>query len=123
MAEDTQTVEADTALGKFKISSANLNTLFTVLGFVVLCIVAWVLWTHNVEAMDTRKDAKETGKAVAAELKEANKEVAQALKDSNREVAKVLNDLARAMREQNCLNAFPAEKRAQNAELCKRISQ
>ena len=115
---DDQTVEvSNPSLGSFKISSANLNTLFTVLGFVVLCIVAWVLWTH----MD---DARAGGKEVAKELKEANKEVASALKESNREISKVLSELARAMREANCLQSFPTPKeKAQNTDLCKRISQ
>lgn len=107
---------SNTPLGSFKISSANLNTIFTVLGFVITCIIAWVLFSHNTEAKDSGKD-------VARELKEANREVAQTLKDSNKEISKVLGDLARALREQNCLNAFPTEKRHENAELCKRISQ
>ena len=125
MSDDTQTVEAtNTPLGSFKISSANLNTLFTVLGFVLLCVVVQLLWTHQVDAMDQRKDAKETGKAVAAELKDANKEVANALKESNREVSKVLNELSRAMRESNCLAQFVTpQQKSQNAELCKRLSQ
>lgn len=112
-----ETVEVtNTPLGSFKISSANLNTIITVLCFIVVCLIAYVLTAHSTEA-------KESGTKVAQELKEANREVAQALRESNREVAKVLNDLARAMREQNCLNAFPPERRHQNAELCKRISQ
>jgi len=108
MSEDTQTVEATgTPLGSFKISSANLNTLFTVLGFVMLCIVSWVLWSHQVDASETRKDAKEGSKAIAQELKEANKEVAFTLKESNKEVAKVLNELAKQIRIQNCISALP----------------
>jgi len=122
---DSQTVEAtNTPFGSFKISSANLNTLFTVLGFIVLCIMAWILWTHHADASDTRKDAKEGSKLVAQELKEANKEIAATLKESNKEISRVLNDLARAMREANCLNSFPTpQQKAANAELCKRISQ
>ena len=107
MSEDTQTVEADTALGKFKISSANLNTLFTVLGFVMLCLVAWVLWQHNSDAADTRKDSAKNSAAIAQELKEANKEVAVTLKESNKEVAKVLTELSRQIRIQNCISAIP----------------
>ena len=112
-----ESVEAtNPILGSLKINSANLNNIVTVLVFIVVCLIAYVLTGHTTEA-------KDTGKEVARELRNSNQEVAQALKDSNREVAKVLNDLARAMREQNCLNAFPPEKKAENAELCKRISQ
>ncbi len=114
--QPVETVEADTAIGRFKISSANLNTLFTVMGFVLLCLVAWTLYAHAT-------DAKDSGKVVAQELKEANKEVASALKESNKEISKVLNDLAQAMRERNCLESFTPQKRAENADLCKRLSR
>lgn len=111
-----ESVEADTMLGKFKVTSANLNTLITVLGFVMLCVTSYVLFMHTT-------DAKELGSTVAKELKEANKEVAGTLKESNKEISRVLSDLAAAMRERNCLDAFDPAKRAQNAELCKRISR
>lgn len=118
MAEPITNVEASNpTLGSFKVSGANLNTLFTLMGFILMCVIAFVVWTHT-------EDARAGGKAVAHELKEANKEVASTLKESNKEVSRVLNDLARAMREQNCLAQFPTPQlKAQNADLCKRISQ
>ena len=117
MNDDQQTVEVENSvLGKLKVSSANLNTLFTVLGFVLTAVTALFLWTHTV-------DAKDGGKEVAQVLKESNKEVATVLRESNKELAKVLAELARAMREQNCLMLFPDPKqKSDNAELCKRIS-
>ena len=111
-----ETVEADTAVGKFKISGANLNnlaTFATLIGVVLLC---WVVWVHA-------GDAKEGAKAIAAELKEANKAVAQELKESNKEVTQILKEMARATREQNCLLSLPLDQRQKNAELCRRISQ
>ena len=118
MSDDHNSVEVENSvLGKLKVSSANLNTLFTVLGFGLTCVLTWVLWTHTA-------DAKDTGKEVARELKESNKEVAQALRESNREVAKVLEELARSLREANCLAQFHStEDKAKNSDLCKRISR
>lgn len=112
-----ETIEASNpTLGSFKVSSANLNSLFTVLCFALLCLIGWVLYAHA-------GDTKENGGAVAKELKEANKEVAAALKDSNKEVSKVLSELAQAMRERNCLDSFQQEKRLENAERCRQISR
>lgn len=125
MPDDTQSVDvSNPILGSLKVSGATVNTIFTVFGFVVTSLIAWVLWTHHA-------DAKDLGRTVAQELKEANKEIAQTLKESqkdvketNRDVSKALQDLAQAMREQNCLAQFPTpQERAQNAELCKRISR
>src|SRR3990167_2401686 len=116
MPEPTESVEADTAFGKFKISSANINTLATIVTLILVSVIAYVINAHA-------GDAKETGKAVAQELKEANKEVAATIKESNREISKVLNDLAGAMREANCLAQYEtAQEKAKNADICKRIS-
>lgn len=112
-----ETIEASNpTLGSFKISSTSLSALFTLLSFVLTCLIGWVLYAHA-------GDAKETGKIVAQELKEANKEVASSLKESNKEIAKALADLAQAMRERNCLDSFPLEKRERNAERCKLLSR
>ena len=117
MPEPTESVEADTALGKFKVSGANVSLLLIMLVVVLSSLNAWTLYAHA-------GDAKDTGRAVAQELKEANKEVANTLKESNKEIAKVLNELSTAIREQNCLSQFPtAQERAKNAELCKRLSR
>lgn len=116
MSDEIQTAEADTALGKFKLTGANLPTLLSLLVLVLSCLIAWTLYAHA-------GDAKDGAKSVAAELKEANREVAGTLRESNREISKVLNELAQAMRERNCLDAFEPVKRMQNAELCKRLSR
>lgn len=116
MPDIPEVVEADTAIGKFKISGASLNnlaTFATLIGTVLLC---WVLYGHA-------GDAKEGAKAVAAELRDANKEVAQALKESNKEISATLKEMARATREQNCLLSLPQDKRERQAENCRRIAQ
>lgn len=109
-------VEADTALGKFKIFGADLNTFFTILSFIGLVLIGYVLYAH---ADDTRQ----TARAVGAELKEANKEIADRLEKANDRTFEVLKEMARATREQNCLLSLPQDKRERMAETCKRISQ
>lgn len=93
--DDSQSLEAtNPVLGSLKISSANLNTLFTVLGFIVTVLVAWTLFNHG------------------NETKEASRDLVMALKD-----------MTQAAREQNCLMAFPVDRREANADLCKRLSR
>lgn len=99
----------------------SLNTLATMATLIVTCLVAYVLFTHTV-------DAKDVGKEIAAELKATNKVTADTLKDSNRELGVILRELSQAAREQNCLIAtgvasMPPEKRAEAADLCKRLSR
>ena len=113
---DIETVEADTALGKYKITGASLNNLATFASLIGVVLICWVLYGHA-------GDAKEGAKAIAAELRDANKEVATALKESNKEMSQVLKEMSRATREQNCLLSLPQEQRQRNAETCKRISQ
>lgn len=113
---DDSTIEADTALGKFKVSSANLNTIMSIFSFVITCLIAWVLWTHN-------GDARETSRDVAAQLSTANKEIAVTLKDANKELAGALKEMSQATREQNCLLSLPIANREQNAETCRRLSK
>jgi type VI protein secretion system component VasK len=116
MPDPLESVEADTALGKFKISGANVNNLITIISFVGVVLIAWTLYAHA-------GDAKESGKAIAQELKEANKAVAQELRETNKEMTAILREMARATREQNCLLSLPQDQRQKNAEVCKRISQ
>ena len=116
MSDPTESVEADTAIGKFKITGANLNNLATFASLIGIVLLCWVVYGHA-------GDAKETAKAIAAELREANKEVANALKESNKEMSSVLKEMARSTREQNCLLSLPQDQRQKNAELCKRLSQ
>ena len=118
MATDTviETVEADTVLGKYKITGASLNnlaTFVTLMGVVLLC---WVFYGHA-------DDAKKSGKEVAIELRDTNKEIAKVLKEQNKEITDTLREMARATREQNCLLSLPQDQRQRNAETCRRISQ
>lgn len=121
-------------LGSLKVSGANVNTLFTIAGFILICILSVVLFTHQTEAKDNNK-------ALAQVLKEANQEVAQALKDSNKEVAQALKDSNAAVtdaikqmaieqrraneigREQTCLLTLPPDRRTNAGDFCKRLSR
>ena len=117
MSEEQRGVEIENpVLGKLKVFGMDPNTLFTVLGFAITCVVAAFLWTHSSEAKDAGKD-------VAQVLKESNKEIAQILKETNRETTQILKEMARANREQNCLLSVPLEKRQQMADTCRRIAQ
>lgn len=111
-----ETVEVKTAFFSGKVSSANLNTIFTVMGFVLTCLIAYSLWIHTTEAKDSIK-------AVATDLKESNKEVATALRDANKELAVSLREVTQATREQTCLLSIPQNERERNTEVCKRISR
>ena len=110
-------------LGSLKVSGANVNTLFTICGFVLSCILAWVLFTHQSEA-------KDNGKEIAAALKESNREMAQALKDTNRDVAEAIKQMAIEQRraneigrEQTCLLTLPPDRRTNAGDFCKRLSR
>src|SRR3990167_7752335 len=100
MADDTQNLEVtNPVLGSLKVSSANLNTIFTIFGFILTVLIAWVLWAHSGESKDAIK-------TVATELKTANQEVAVTLKESNKELGFAMKELAMAAREQNCSYRF-----------------
>ena len=110
-------------LGSLKVSGANVNTLFTIVGFVVTCILAWVLFTHQSEA-------KDNGKALAQVMKESNQEFAHALKESNREVTEAIKQMAVEQRraneigrEQTCLLTLPPDRRTNAGDFCKRLSR
>lgn len=111
-----ETVEVKTAFFSGKVSSANLNTIFTVLGFALLCMLCYGFVAHA-------RDSTDSVNRVAAELTAANKEVAVALKVANKELSDSLKDMAQATREQTCLISFSQEKREGNAEMCRRISR
>jgi predicted negative regulator of RcsB-dependent stress response len=55
-----------------KLTGTNLNNLFTVLVFILVCLIAWVLWGHT-------GDAKEASKFLA----EAIKDQTQATREQN----------------------------------------
>ena len=118
---DEQQVGADVAveIAGQKVNLRNvksLNTLATMATLILTCVVGWIIFTHSSEAKDGLKE-------IAAELKVSNKETAAVLKEANKELSEVLKEMARASRETNCLLAMPPEKRAENVELCKRISR
>lgn len=110
-------------LGNLKVSGANVNNIFTVIGFVLLVLLCWVTWQHHV-------DAKDADKSVITILKENNKATAEALKESTASQNRILEKMSEqqqrtveAIREGNCLLGQPQDRRAQNAEFCKRISR
>ena len=73
-----QELDATIAGQKLKLTGANLNTLFTILGFIVACLIAYVLYTHT------------------GDTKEASKFLAEAIKDQTV-----------ATREQTCVYTMP----------------
>ena len=80
MSDETnvQELDAEIAGQKLKLTGSNLNTLFTILCFIVVCLIAYVLWTHT------------------GETKEASKVLADALKEQTV-----------ATREQTCVYTIP----------------
>lgn len=88
-----QELDAEIAGQKFKLTGANMNTLFTVLGFVVGCLCLYALWTHT-------NDAREASRAFV----EAVKEQTAALKDQTA-----------TLRESNCLAVI------KDPEQCRRL--
>mgnify|MGYP001596538866 CR=1 FL=1 len=99
MSEEAQTNGADVAveIAGQKVNLKNvksLNTLATILTLVLVSLIAFVIWTHS------------------GETKEASKELTGALKE-----------MTQAARESNCLMALPMDRRAENVDLCKRLSR
>lgn len=95
MSSDNGTVELENSLlGKMKVSSSNINLLFTILGCIVGVVTAVLLYFHM---LGSRQDSKEFTDA--------------------------MRQNAQATREQNCLITFPQEKRESNAGLCKQMSR
>lgn len=124
MANGDQNVEvSNPILGSFKVSGQNLNTIFTVFGFIILVLVAWVLWSHHADAKDNEKN-------FAVVLKESNKVIADALKENNATIVRTLDKMTEeqrkstdAIREIACLSD-PAMRNRQDArDFCKRISR
>ena len=122
--DDRQNVEVtNPILGTLKVSSANLNTIFTVFGFILTCLIAWVVWQHHAEAKDETK-------AVAAVLKESNKAIADALKENNAATVRAFEKMTEeqrkstdAIREIACLSDPSMRNRNDAREFCKRISR
>lgn len=72
----------------------SLNTIVSLIAAVAACFGVYLVMAH------------------ASDTKDAGKELVLALKE-----------MTQAAREQNCLMAFPQEKREVNADLCKRLSR
>ena len=89
-----QSAELDAEIGgqKFKYSGP-VNTLFTVLGFVVSCLIAYVLWTHTGDT-----------------------------KDATRELVGALKEQTSTMRESNCLQTYRGPEEQKGA-FCKQVSR
>ncbi len=111
-----ETVEADTVLGKFKLSSGSLNTLLTTLLLVVCCLIYYSVWIHTV-------DARSENIQVAQDLKQTNKELAVALREANTDQTNAMKEMTKAIREQTCLISMPEGKRTDNVDLCRRLSR
>lgn len=93
------TLDAEIGGQKLKYSGP-VNTLFTVLTFFVVGLLAYGLYTHD-------QNSKETALAFVGALKEQT----AAMKDGTA-----------VAREQNCLLKFSQEQRQVNAEFCKQIT-
>lgn len=100
-----------------------MNTIFTVFGFILVVLLCWVTWTHQV-------DAKDADKSIAQILKDNNKVVAEALRDNTDKQNRILEKISEqqqkmieGQREANCLLGIPPERRANSGEWCKRISR
>lgn len=99
--EPQEELDADIAGQKLKIKTASLNTIATVATLVVVCLIAYVLFEH-------RMDAKAGGLAMT---------------DAVLNMVKAQQDTTRAHRETNCLMGIPEAQRESKADWCKRISQ
>ena len=89
-----QEVDAEFAGQKLKISGANLNTLFTVLGFLVGCMCLYALWNHT-------NDSRDAAKAFA---------------DAVREQTVAVKEQTSELRFQNCLALL------KDSEQCRRLN-
>lgn len=93
-AMDATGAELDAEIGGQKLKySGPVNTLVTVLGFVVTCLIGWVLFTHS------------------AETKEASNALVSALKDQTQ-----------ALRENNCLQTYRGPEE-QKQSFCKQVTR
>lgn len=89
-------------LGGQKLNVRNvksLNTVVTLLTFVLVSVIAYALWAHG-----------EDSKAASAQFVGAIKEQTAAIKEQTV-----------VQREQNCLIAMPTDRR--DVELCRRIAR
>ncbi len=93
--QTTSDVSAEIAGQKFSIRNVkDFNTFATVLTMIGVGVLSYAFYAH------------------ATDTKDASKDLVMALKD-----------MTQAAREQNCLMAFPVERREANVDLCKRLSK
>lgn len=85
---------ADIGGQKLSLKSQSLNTIICIAILVISVLVGYALVGHTADA-----------------------------KESSKEFVSVMREMTQTMREGNCLNAFPPEKREANADLCKRLSR
>lgn len=117
-AGDTE-VDAEIVGQKLKVRGSDVNLIFTVAGFIIICLTGYVAYSHA-------EDSKKTNREVSIELRDTNREIAKVVKESQQEMVIVLREMARATREQNCILSLPpmaAEQRRVSMDACKRNSQ
>ncbi len=83
------------------LENVSLNTFFTLVGFLLIVLVAWAIWEH-------KQDSKDHGKEFVGAIKEVVQE------------QKVMTQ---ALRESNCLVSLAPEERKRDAEFCKRVTR
>lgn len=83
------------------LENVSLNTFFTLVGFLLIVLIAWAIVEH-------RDDSKYHGKEFLGAIKEVVQE------------QKVMTQ---AIRESNCLVSLSPEERKRDAEFCKRVSR
>ena len=98
-AMDQLNVKAFGAEGSIKTSS--LNTVATVATLMIVTGLAVAMYQAGISAREARDE----------------------FKIITREVVSALREMTQATREQNCLMAFPPERREANMDLCKRVSR
>lgn len=94
---DENGADVDLNIAGQKIAVKNvksLNTIVSLIAAIAACFGVYLVMGH------------------AADTKDAAKEFVSAMKEQTQ-----------VLRESNCLNAYPTEKREANAELCKRLSR
>jgi type VI protein secretion system component VasK len=115
MSEEKESFEASNpVLGSLKVSSGNINTLFTLFSFVLLVLLCWTLWQHESQARDSDKTS-------TAAMVKSNSEVAQVLREFNTTTGEALKELTLAQRKTNCLLSLPPDQRGNADVICDRI--
>lgn len=83
------------------LENVSLNTFFTLVGFLLIVLVAWTLWEH-------REDSKRHGDKFVGAIQE---------------VVIEQRVMTQAIRESNCLQSLSPEEKKRDTEICKRITR